>query len=1149
MRSSIACARCRRSKIKCVNAGIDTTCRACESSCRECVYPTPAIGSSAAAASNHATASHPAPKRDLAAASGHDGDDRNGEWDGPKRQRNSRKAINSAMSALSKEAMVKQSVLVALDPTVLTSKVWENLFEIFQQHFATLLPFVHPATTLSQIRQLASSSTTTSGNPFSSTAGPSADQSNSRNSTSRAEVSPLILLGVLTLTARFHTHLVQYHAHSAPSGTTDHATFASEFYANVLRARLSGADGADVTAADINRVQALLMLTVHEWGMYRGVNAWMYAGMASRIAQSLGLYFESDEDAYTSSLFSSRRPSTHGEYDQQPKDVTNNHVAPVKDRHNADDVIEQETKRRTFWSCFILDRCLSGGRQRPRMLRVRDVEIQLPSDNAFAFGERVRTSKLTDSGSTRSPRPQSYDSRATLNNNTIPGLRQSMGYSDDMKLRNGTDSKQWSTPNHRNDGPEDRIDRWEVGAEESVLARLIRIIRIWGSISEWTCNGGRKSDKYPSWHPESRFCRFRDLLAEFNDGLSRNLQYSPRNTDTHIMYKNNLAPYGLMHIVYFLSVIVLHRPDLPFLPLRTMDINGPVEDPSLPPETHQATAKFWKEGAQELFRASRQMTELIRTCHDRGVLMETPIVGFALYNAVLMGNYALYFPFMDKDGFMSSNANLDAPAFARGQADTRRAIEILADMRPRLKMATGWFRTIHRFHVYACRARKDHKRMLRRPEMTAPLATAGAYPYSPSSSRDTGVANINERGGSVLGHVYEDFKLLDKLLLELGSTEDQPAEMCGSDDEVIAMLSVNMVEHGTANGHSNGNASETGSNAVNSESGDAFDSHAENHINGVGVGGTRRESWVPVNNNNNHNSNNGTTNNHNSSPIRGLVTPHSSSPRSLAVPATTTTTGRENGEKIDPDRWTILPAPQPNATATTSAPSAFSLSAFHTSSYRDIPGAPIAATGSPPGSAGLPTPLQLPAVPPNSSISVPASTAASTTPNATTATAGVHGSYHPNATPPPSRLQNLPPYPTTLHPPPTGYAQALPSLNTPGQQPYSLPSLSQPHANGNNLTPPPHHSSGLNGYRPAPLQSLPPRYYSAAPSAGRYAYTAPSLPVDNLSSHPALQYNFTGDDVIAFVQGDSYDKWVPNFPQPDGPTSGWLGLVWNESIN
>jgi ribosomal protein L37AE/L43A len=42
MRSSIACVRCRRSKVKCLNEGVNTPCRACKVSGRDCIYPSPA---------------------------------------------------------------------------------------------------------------------------------------------------------------------------------------------------------------------------------------------------------------------------------------------------------------------------------------------------------------------------------------------------------------------------------------------------------------------------------------------------------------------------------------------------------------------------------------------------------------------------------------------------------------------------------------------------------------------------------------------------------------------------------------------------------------------------------------------------------------------------------------------------------------------------------------------------------------------------------------------------------------------------------------------------------------------------------------------------------------------------------------------------
>ncbi|KAK2784077.1 hypothetical protein FQN52_009347 [Onygenales sp. PD_12] len=809
MRSSIACSRCRRSKIKCVNAGIDTTCRACESSGRECVYPAPAIGNGGGST-----------KRDIAATG--DVDDRNGEWDSPKRQR-SRKSM-AAMSSTAKD--LNKANGHVLDSSILTVKVWEGLLELFQLHFATILPFLHPTTFLTQIRQLPANS----AQPDSHSA-----KEHSQSPVPPAEASPLILLGVLTLTARFHPQLAQYHSPASPVAPCN-PLVASEFYATALRSRLSGIDGADLASTDISRVQALLMLSLHEWGMCRGKNAWVYVGMAIRLAQAMGLSFEPENDE------SSRRTSSTGMFN--PELEHRDHKG-----QNSDEVIEQETKRRTFWSCFIMDRFLSSGKYRPRMIKVRDVEIQLPSDNAFGFGERVRTSRLQDGDKRRS---QSYDSRGIQ----IPSLRHSMGYGEDPKPRfNGpSDLKQWSSANHRAENTENGIDRWEVGAEECVLSRLIRVIRIWGTIAKWSCSGGRRIDQYPPWHPESRFSALRDLLVDYQENLSRNLQYTQRNTDTHIMYKNSLAPYTLIHIIYFLSVIVLHRPYMQFLPLRCADPQGPIDEPCFPPEKCHVPEGFWRDSARELFKAARQMTELVKACQDRGVLMETPLVGFAIYNAAFIGVYAAHFNNMDQEGYMCSKPNSTdvVPGFGgQGQVEVRRAIETLAEMRPRLKMTNGWFRTIHRAHNYFSRTKKNFKRG---PESDFRATNGRGY-----GAREIGYTSS-----------FDELKLLDKLFSDLGSAEDQVSETNGPDEESTA-VSANMVERGAA--------SDAGSNAVKSESGDGL---LENHVDGVGA---RRESWVPVNSV--------------SSPVHPLVS--SSGPEhDTSVP---------RSKPLENERWTNVPTP------------------------------------------------------------------------------------------------------------------------------------------------------------------------------------------------------------------------------------------------
>ncbi|PKY02989.1 hypothetical protein P168DRAFT_297892 [Aspergillus campestris IBT 28561] len=757
MRSSIACARCRRSKIKCVNAGIDTTCRACESSGRECAYPTPAIGGGAAAA-----------KRDLAALA--DGDERNGhpDWESPKRQR-SRKSVGLAAAA-AKEAAAKAS-LDALDAPVLTVKVWEAVFDLFQSHAATLLPFLHPASFLAQIRPLAHGAgpaPRAPGRPRPRAAPEPADPPRRPRADRPLSPDP----------RRLPCPRRRWRRRRAPDPLV-----ASEVYATALRARLAGVDGSSLAVPDLTRVQALLMLALHEWGMCRGKSAWLYVGMAIRLAQALGLPWELEQDGVA--------PAAPAPLQMEAELFGLPRRAPPAREPTADDIIAQETKRRTFWACFLLDRCLSSGRYRPRMIRVRELGIQLPSDNAFAFGERVRTARLGE---------------------PPPSLG---GFADDPRPGPASDAHHppsaWSPVARRADAAaaaataaatdDEGIDRWEVGAEESVLGRVIRIVRLWGSIAQWSCAGGRRTEPVAPWHPESRFAHLRTRLAEFQDGLARNLQYSSRNTETHIMYRHSLAPYTVMHVVYFLSVIVLHRAYIPFLPVHCPGPVGPLDEPgavATDPTTAGGPDGFWRDSARELFGAARRMMDLVLTCQERGVLVENPLVGFAVYHAAFM-------------------------------------LDLLRRMRPRLRMARGWFRTVNRLHSYFAKVRRDVRRHTRRPD--GGLAADDAGPDG---------RPVREGGA---GGGLDEFRLIEKLFLDFGTIEDQLPET-GSDASgdggpvVAATTALPAVPPGPLGSDRATNPSDAGSSVARSETGDAGEEPSADG--GIPPSG-RRESWVPVN--------------------------------------------------------------------------------------------------------------------------------------------------------------------------------------------------------------------------------------------------------------------------------------------------------------
>jgi hypothetical protein len=147
---------------------------------------------------------------------------------------------------------------------------------------------------------------------------------------------------------------------------------------------------------------------------------------------------------------------------------------------------------------------------------------------------------------------------------------------------------------------------------------------------------------------------------------------------------------------YSLSVIVLHRELLPFVPVRCMLPQGPM-DQSLFPHEPPIPQGFYVESARQLFGASRDILDLIQTIQGRCALPETPISGFALYTMAFAAIYAIHFPHMDLDHYVSP-ADPGAVSSMVGAVST--VLERISDMRRRLPMADNWFRTIHRIHLY-----------------------------------------------------------------------------------------------------------------------------------------------------------------------------------------------------------------------------------------------------------------------------------------------------------------------------------------------------------------------------------------------------------------------------------------------------------------
>jgi len=146
----------------------------------------------------------------------------------------------------------------------------------------------------------------------------------------------------------------------------------------------------------------------------------------------------------------------------------------------------------------------------------------------------------------------------------------------------------------------------------------------------------RRREKFPPWDERSSFYQLHNLVTNFQERLPRDLTLSPANISAHVTSRTSTS-YALMHTVLLLCKLVLHREYVPFIPLRCAKPQGPLDPPIFPPDRYQVPPGFWEDSARQLFRSARELIDLLRTCQEWGVMMETPLVGFAVYTVAFIG--------------------------------------------------------------------------------------------------------------------------------------------------------------------------------------------------------------------------------------------------------------------------------------------------------------------------------------------------------------------------------------------------------------------------------------------------------------------------------------------------------------------------------
>ncbi|OCL09380.1 hypothetical protein AOQ84DRAFT_431321 [Glonium stellatum] len=285
-------------------------------------------------------------------------------------------------------------------------------------------------------------------------------------------VPPVLILAICAISARFSTH---------PQLRTEPAFLRGENWAEKAREiALKRYDTPNITILIV-----YLLLGLHEFGTCQGGRSWMFGGMAQRMAYALQLHKDLDYDP------------TGGDKGERKKLS----------------FIDREIRRRTMWSCFLMDRFNSSGTDRPLFVNEQFIQAQLPIKEHFFINEIPGPTEDLEGGV---PNPVSPDTGQLSN-------------------------------------PKDNM---------GVAAYLIRLVTIWGRLIKFMNLGGKEREVYPMWSPQSTFHDIKSRTHQFKESLPPSLHYSDENLQSHAIGKT-ANQFLYLHILYQQILLFMNRFALP----------------------------------------------------------------------------------------------------------------------------------------------------------------------------------------------------------------------------------------------------------------------------------------------------------------------------------------------------------------------------------------------------------------------------------------------------------------------------------------------------------------------------------------------------------------------------------------------------------
>ncbi|CAG8464013.1 119_t:CDS:2 [Diversispora eburnea] len=285
------------------------------------------------------------------------------------------------------------------------------------------------------------------------------------------KVSTFLILSMCALAARFTDN---------PTIKKDPPYLSGETFASLATQMII----PSLDKPSIEVVQGIVFLTMHTYGSLKGPRSWMYIGMAIRfvnsyltMAQELGLH---------------------------KIDSPSSNTPTKKDSEAA--FITKETRRRTFWVCFMLDRFSACALGRPTLIDEEDCDVRFPCADSIWSSEYPFTNPLINEYL-----KENYvrtDSRFTL-------------------VHNG------------------------------LFAILCSVIILLGRVSQYV-NRTKPTCELQPWDPQSEFAKLEREIEEWYQTILIDYKYSKDTFNSNVTG----ATLASVHLLYYAVVVVLNRPNV-----------------------------------------------------------------------------------------------------------------------------------------------------------------------------------------------------------------------------------------------------------------------------------------------------------------------------------------------------------------------------------------------------------------------------------------------------------------------------------------------------------------------------------------------------------------------------------------------------------